>query len=325
SDSNKSLPSVLEAWRLAGHIVARCVLDNRLVDLDIHPVMWELVKEILATEDVARVELPCVYYLSQVDPALHRTLLSLKGMAAEELRALEISAAKVPGYEKISLPGLRGNVSCKNVGKFVAGVATAVTYTGVYWQLRAFADAFAEILSPSALSLWRSEDELTELTYGSSAARPEYWTKEHLLSAIQPKHGYTSSSSAVQYLVEVMANELTPDQRQQLVRFLTGSPTLPIGGFAALKPQLTVVRQVLDDESANPDDFLPSVMTCASFMKLPDYSSKEVLKRQLVKAISEGQKAFLIVVCRVFVGSSVSSNSLNQNPVLAGVVVFAIA
>lgn len=67
---------------------------------------------------------------------------------------------------------------------------------------------------------------------------------------------------------------------------------MPIGGFAALKPQLTVVRQVrwsplkslgslsllqvLDDESANPDDFLPSVMTCASFMKLPDYSSKEV-------------------------------------------------
>ncbi|KAF4676599.1 Ubiquitin-protein ligase [Perkinsus olseni] len=294
SDSNKSLPSVLEAWRLAGHIVARCILDNRLVDLDIHPVMWELVKEILATEDVARVELPCVYYLSQVDPTLHRTLLSLKGMAAEELRALEISAAKVPGYEKISLPGLRGNVTCKNVGKVVEGVATAVTYTGVYWQLRAFADAFAEILSPSALSLWRSEDELTELTYGSSAARPEYWTKEHLLSAIQPKHGYTSSSSAVQYLVEVMANELTPDQRQQLVRFLTGSPTLPIGGFAALKPQLTVVRQVLDDDSANPDDFLPSVMTCASFMKLPDYSSKEVLKRQLVKAISEGQKAFLM-------------------------------
>ncbi|KAF4706141.1 Ubiquitin-protein ligase, partial [Perkinsus olseni] len=216
SDSNKSVPSVLEAWRLAGHIVARCILDSRLVDLDIHPVMWELVKEILATEVAAKVELPCVYYLSQVDPTLHRTLLSLKGMAAEELRALEISANKVPGYEKISLPGLRGNVNFKNVGKFVAGVATAVTYTGVYWQLRAFADAFAEILSPSALSLWRSEDELTELTYGSSAARPEYWTKEHLLSAIQPKHGYTSTSPAVQNLVEVMASELTPDQRQQL-------------------------------------------------------------------------------------------------------------
>ncbi|KAF4662209.1 Ubiquitin-protein ligase [Perkinsus chesapeaki] len=286
--------NVLEAWRLAGHVVARCILDNRLVDLDIHPVMWELVKEILATEDAAKVREPCVYFLSLLDPTLHRTLLSLKSMSSKDLQVLDIDATKVPGYEEITVPGLRGAVNGKNVAKFVDEVATVVTYTGVYWQLRAFADAFAEILSPSALSLWRSEDELTELTYGSSASRLEYWTKDHLLSAIQPKHGYTSSSQAVKYLVDVMANDLSSDQRQQLVRFLTGSPTLPIGGFAALKPQLTVVRQVLDDENANPDDFLPSVMTCASFMKLPDYSSKDALKRQLLKAISEGQKAFLM-------------------------------
>ena len=45
------------------------------------------------------------------------------------------------------------------------------------------------------------------------------------------------------------------------------SPRLPIGGFAALTPLLTIVRKDGGDGS------LPSVMTCVNYLKLPDYSS----------------------------------------------------
>ena len=37
---------------------------------------------------------------------------------------------------------------------------------------------------------------------------------------------------------------------------------------------------------------LPSVMTCANYIKLPPYSSKDVLKQRLMYAISEGQGSF---------------------------------
>ncbi len=35
-------------------------------------------------------------------------------------------------------------------------------------------------------------------------------------------------------------------------------------------------------------------MTCANYLKLPDYSSREVMAERLLTAISEGQGAFLL-------------------------------
>ena len=40
------------------------------------------------------------------------------------------------------------------------------------------------------------------------------------------------------------------------------------------------------------DDYLPSVMTCVNYLKMPDYSSVDVLQAKLDVAIREGQGAF---------------------------------
>ena len=40
------------------------------------------------------------------------------------------------------------------------------------------------------------------------------------------------------------------------------------------------------------DGDLPSVMTCANYLKLPPYSSKAVLEARLLFAIREGQGSF---------------------------------
>ena len=80
---------------------------------------------------------------------------------------------------------------------------------------------------------------------------------------------------------------------------------LPIGSFKSLSPPLTIVKKSFDTAEVcflqshhhdhhrrsssrssseiafnlptvqvNPDDYLPSVMTCANYLKLPDYSTK---------------------------------------------------
>lgn len=64
-------------------------------------------------------------------------------------------------------------------------------------------------------------------------------------------------------------------------------------GFKALSPPLTVVRKALEP-NMNPDDFLPSVMTCVNYLKLPDYSSIEVMRDKLRLAASEGQHSFYL-------------------------------
>ena len=62
-------------------------------------------------------------------------------------------------------------------------------------------------------------------------------------------------------------------------------------GFKALNPPLTIVRKTVDT-SQNPDRFLPSVMTCVNYLKLPDYSSEEVMREKLSLALQEGKDSF---------------------------------
>jgi E3 ubiquitin-protein ligase TRIP12 len=40
------------------------------------------------------------------------------------------------------------------------------------------------------------------------------------------------------------------------------------------------------------DDYLPSVMTCVNYLKMPDYSTVQILREKLTTAFQEGQGAF---------------------------------
>lgn len=62
-------------------------------------------------------------------------------------------------------------------------------------------------------------------------------------------------------------------------------------GFRSLNPQLTIVRKTVDGASS-PDNYLPSVMTCVNYLKLPDYSSVDVMDVKLRTAYTEGKNAF---------------------------------
>lgn len=62
-------------------------------------------------------------------------------------------------------------------------------------------------------------------------------------------------------------------------------------GFKSLSPALTIVRRIFEDND-NPDHYLPSVMTCVNYLKLPDYSSIDIMRKKLQLAASEGQHSF---------------------------------
>ena len=54
------------------------------------------------------------------------------------------------------------------------------------------------------------------------------------------------------------------------------------GGLANLYPRLTIVRKI--DAG---DGSYPSVNTCVHYLKLPDYSSEEVMREKLLAATRE--------------------------------------
>lgn len=66
---------------------------------------------------------------------------------------------------------------------------------------------------------------------------------------------------------------------------------LSVIGFRGLNPPLTVVRKP-HEAPLTADDYLPSVMTCVNYLKLPQYSSKEVMRQKLGIAMMEGVGSF---------------------------------
>lgn len=118
-----------------------------------------------------------------------------------------------------------------------------------------------------------------------------------------------------------MIQEFDYEHQKAFVKFVTGAPRLPLGGLASLNPKLTIVRKVCIvifssffpnlyifftffwyrescislklvfvyvfrqhcDKVVDAD--LPSVMTCANYLKLPPYSSKVELRSFLASLV----------------------------------------
>jgi E3 ubiquitin-protein ligase TRIP12 len=117
------------------------------------------------------------------------------------------------------------------------------------------------------------------------------WDTKTLSDSCKPDHGFNKDSNSIKFLYEIMASYGKEEQRQFL-QFVTGCPRLPVGGFKSLSPPLTVVKKTFDSAETKPDDYLPSVMTCVNYLKLPDYSSKQIMREKLKTAALEGQYCF---------------------------------
>ena len=209
-------------------------------------------------------------------------LLKLHGCAIEDLD-LEFT---LPGYPNIELKknGRDQAVMLANLDSYLNLVSHWMLFEGVSKQLEAFREGFNSIFPLSHLKIFYPE-ELQKLFCGTPNNK---WDIAMLMKATRAAHGYNHDSRAIKYLFEILSSYNVEEQRRFL-QFITGCPRLPIGGFKALTPPLTIVRK----DSEKLEQFsLPSVMTCANYLKLPDYPTLEMMREKLAFAMSEGQGSF---------------------------------
>lgn len=133
-------------------------------------------------------------------------------------------------------------------------------------------------------------EELECVFCGSGSEQHQSWDLKMLQDSCRTDHGFHQESQAIQYLYEILVS-YNRDEQRAFLQFVTGSPRLPTGGFKSLTPPLTIVRKTLDGNQ-NPNDYLPSVMTCVNYLKLPDYSSRDVMRQKLKVAANEGSMSF---------------------------------
>lgn len=196
-----------------------------------------------------------------------------------------------PGTEfEMKKNGSNISINSKNIDEYKSLVEQ---YTINKEAVEAFKNGFHSIVSPGIDNIFDA-DEFKRLISGDDTnASANSLTKSDFRDNVIISHGYTKNSPQIEQLFEILES-FSRDQKALFIRFVTGCERLPVGGLKNLSPKLTIARKVPEVKDQNPDDLLPSVMTCTNYFKLPSYSSKEIMKEKILLAISEGQGAFLL-------------------------------
>jgi len=177
-------------------------------------------------------------------------------------------------------------LTMNNIEEYVNLIYEYLFFKGVDKIIKYFRDGFNKNFNIDKLKCFNSS-EIEEYICGSVDTK---WDRNVLFDNLKPEHGYTNQSKTFNDLIKFMSN-LDKYQRKQFLKFSTGSSRLPIGGFKAMSPKLTVVKKHCDEDN-DPDDYLPTVMTCQNYLKLPEYSNYDILERKLLLAMNEGINEF---------------------------------
>jgi len=251
---------------LLGLFVSKAIVMEHLIDIPFNPAFFKL----LLGQNIN---------IQEVDPTLARSLSQREG-----LYGLTFTYPGIPSLE-LKPRGSEIDVNENNVDEFIYLVKDYTCGQYMFHHIKPLVAAFSTNIQIESLRIF-SPIEICHLVIGEDPG----FTIEDMQLSIKTEHGYDSKSPEIQMFIDVVCT-FSPSDKELFIKFVTGSGRLPIGGFSALQPPLTIAKRIAENTN-DPDKTLPSVMTCTNYFKLPPYSSRDVMKSKILQAIHECQKVF---------------------------------
>ena len=290
--SQDEIKLIQKRFHTLGFVIARALYDDRLIDIPLNSLFWDLVLgRPFSFESICKVD-------KYIGNFIIEQLEHIKTNKYPDYDSMDIYFT-LPWNDAQSLipKGDQIKLKASNINQYIYETFNKLLLEGQQIVIKAFTEGFNKVFDINNLRCFAS-NELVDIVCGSSIATNVFWTYEHLVQNIIPSHGFNKDSLVYKGLIDILM-KMTNEERKMFLLFVTGAPRLPIGGFKNLYPKLTVVmfqseqnKNVLLLENDNPDKHLPSVMTCQNYLKIPNYSSVDVLKEKLFIAIKEGNNAF---------------------------------
>ena len=192
-----------------------------------------------------------------------------------------------PGYDiNLKPDGENILLTMNNIEEYINLIYDFIFFKGINALINSFKEGFNMNFDINKMQCFTSQ-EIEENICGSKEIK---WEINNLYENLNPEHGYTKQSKIFNDLIKFMCN-LNGAQKKKFLIFSTGCSRLPIGGFKSLSPKLTVVKKYCE-EGSNPNDFLPTVMTCQNYLKIPEYSRYDILEKKILMAMEEGCNEF---------------------------------
>eukprot|EP00939_MAST-03C_sp_MAST-3C-sp1_P002546 g2546.t1 len=181
------------------------------------------------------------------------------------------SVELVPGGSKIP-------VTKANCVEYILRMANYRLNRETARQSRAFLRGLREIIPARWLGMFAPR-ELQRLIGGSVGKVDVRDMRSHTRLV----GGYEDGARHIIKWFWEVVESFTDQDRARLLSFVTSCSRPPLLGFARLNPPFTIQRINIRDDS----DRMPSSATCMNLLKLPTYSSREVLRKKLLLCIYE--------------------------------------
>jgi E3 ubiquitin-protein ligase TRIP12 len=248
-------------YTILGVFLAKCILLECNIDLDINPAFFSYVRFNTVT-------------VEDVDPDLADYL-----QHKEELIG---NMFVYPGYPSLELceGGNKMEVNEDNIDEYIRLVEDFTCGDHLRDQSDAFRKGFSKIIPWNSLEIFTEE----EISYIIKGEEPSFTAKE-LRESLRPGVGFSTDSPQFRMFYEILL-EMSLEERKKLIFFLTGTTRLPPGGITELSPKITVSMRFAED-GENPDENMPNGSARANVIKIPEYSSKEIMREKLLAAANE--------------------------------------
>lgn len=269
---NKDTFEIPLKFELIGIIIGLAIYNGHILDIHFPLAMYKkLLNHQITVED-----------FSQYDPQVAKSLKAILNYENDDFKevmglhfTVDYDSWGATVSEELKEGGKEIEVTQDNKHEYVELYIDFMMNKSVEKWFTAFQKGFQKCCGGEILSMIEPED-LEMLVCGSKIL-----DFSELKKATIYQDGFTEESQTVKYLWEVL-EEFDEEEKKKFLFFCTGCDRAPINGLGDLKFYVS--------KHGNDDQLLPSVHTCFNHLLIPDYSSKDILREKLVKAIhnSEG-------------------------------------
>ncbi|XP_006461106.1 hypothetical protein AGABI2DRAFT_204611 [Agaricus bisporus var. bisporus H97] len=269
-------PEHLSFFKFVGRVIGKAIYDGRLLDAYFAKSLYrQILGKPVDYRDVEWVD-PEYYnslcWILENDPGVLELNFSVE---ADEFGVNRIVPLKDNG-EAIA-------VTQDNKREFVQLSAQYRLYSSIKEQIENLLNGFYEIIPKELIAIF-NEQELELLISGTPDIDVDEWR------AATEYNGYSSSDPNIVWWWRALKS-FNREERAKVLSFATGTSRVPLSGFVDLQGVQGVQRFSIH-RAYGESDRLPQAHTCFNQIDLPQYSSYEMLRQQLLLAINEGGEGF---------------------------------
>lgn len=258
--------------KFLGMIIGKCLYESVLIDASFAPFF------LAKWKGNQRSTKNSVNELGYLDRDLYRNLMKLLEMSAAEIEALDINFTvneqvgdRTLTYDLLPPNGELTLVTTTNRLNYIHQVSNFKLNQSLRIQSKYFLEGLFELINERWLNLFDSF-ELQMLISGGNDIDIDDW-KQNVQYG-----GYFDDDVTVTLFWEVV-EEMSPEERCGLVKFVTSVSRAPLLGFGALVPNFGITN-------SGSSHRLPTASTCVNLLKLPDYQNKKLMREKLLYSIS---------------------------------------